>query len=491
MKRLALVSAIALGSSLLSFAPSTAASTLSPYLDQNLQWSTCTYGQCASLRVPLDYTNLESGEITIALSRTVHTGANFQGSIVVNPGGPGSPGLAFAKYVAKEVAPSVAREFDFIGFDPRGVGKSAPVTCMTPKQTAQWLSMDSTPDTPVEATAVMKAAGKISQGCLNYSPRMAPNVGTPFATQDLDLLRSALREEKLNWLGFSYGTSLGTSYVQAFPNRVGRFVLDGAVNPALNGMQLSLGQSKGFQRAFQNYAQECLAQAPCPIGTSRAGITTRVNALLKRLDTRPLPTQDGTPLTQGLGTSAIFTAMYSTDMWELLTEALVSAYRGDGTGLLELSWMGSDQTGPTTFGSNMQSAYYAINCWDAPATPGAVGLASAARQWAKNAPIPELAKSMSWSNAPCSLWFAHDTQQLAAATSTTTAPILIIGTRFDPATPYVWSQALHKQLTTSTLLTYGGNGHTAFGGGSNCIDSRVSAYLLTGLLPPAGKICAA
>ena len=491
VKRLALLSAIALASSLIPFTTSTATTTLAPYLDQNLKWSTCANGQCASLRVPLDYTNLALGDISIAVSRTLHTGANFQGSIVVNPGGPGSPGLDFAKYVAKEIAPAVAKEFDFIGFDPRGVGKSAPVTCMTAQQTAKWLSMDSTPDTPTETAAVMKAAGKISAGCLKYSPRMAPNVGTPFATQDLDLLRSALHEEKLNWLGFSYGTSLGTSYIQAFPNRVGRFVLDGAVDPALNGMQLSLGQSQGFQRAFQNYAQQCLAQAPCAIGTTRAGITSRVNSLLKRLDTRPLPTKDGTLLTQALGTSAIFTAMYTTDMWELLTEALRSAYQGDGTGLLELSWMGSDQTGPTTFGSNMQSAYYAIDCWDSPAAPGAPGLAAAAKHWAINAPIPEMARSMSWSNAPCSLWFAHDTQPPAPASSTTTAPVLIIGTRFDPATPYAWSQALHKQLATSTLLTYGGNGHTAFGGGSTCVDSSVNDYLLTGRMPSSGKTCPA
>lgn len=473
------------------FAPSSAADVLAPYFEQTLQWRTCAYAQCATLRVPLDYTNLELGDIAIAVSRTRHTGSSFQGSIVVNPGGPGSPGLDFAKYAAQEIAPAVAKEFDFIGFDPRGVGKSAPVTCMTSKQTATWLSMDSTPDTPVETAAVMKAAEKIGQGCLKYSPRIATKVGTPFATADLDLLRSALGEEKLNWLGFSYGTSLGTSYIQAFPNRVGRFVLDGAVDPALNGMQLSLGQSQGFQQAFQNYAQQCINLAPCSIGTTRAGITARVNTLLARLDTRPLSTKDGTPLTQSLGMSAILTAMYSTDMWELLTEALKSAYKGDGTGLLELSWMGSDQTGPTTFGSNMQSAYYAIDCWDLPATPGVAGLASAAQQWAKNALIPEIAKSMSWSNAPCSRWFAHALNQPAAASSTTTAPILIIGTRFDPATPYAWARALNKQLATSTLLTYGGNGHTAFGGGSTCIDSSVDSYLLHGLMPSPGKACPA
>jgi pimeloyl-ACP methyl ester carboxylesterase len=441
--------------------------------------------------VPLDYSNLKLGNISIAVSRVKHTGPTFQGSLVVNPGGPGSSGLDFAKYVAREVSPAVAKEFDIIGFDPRGVGRSEPVTCMTNKQTASWLAMDSTPDSPTEIASVMNAAALIGKGCLEYTPRIARHVGTPSATQDLELLRSALGETKLNWLGFSYGTSLGTSYLELFPENIGRFVLDGAVDPALNSMQLSLGQAKGFQQAFQNFAQDCIDRSPCSIGSSRALITSRVNALLAKLDTHPMRTNYGTKLTQSLGMGGIFTAMYSTDMWPLLIDGLGQSFNGNGTGLLQLSWMGSDQTGPATFGSNMQSAYYAIECWDMPASPGAPGLARAAKQWAKSAKIPEIARSMSWSNAPCSTWFAHNPELPAPASSATQASILIIGTRFDPATPYVWAQALTTQLTTSTLLTYDGNGHTAFGAGSRCIDNAVNDYLLRGTLPSAGKSCPA
>jgi hypothetical protein len=256
-------------------------------------------------------------------------------------------------------------------------------------------------------------------------------------------------------------------------------------------MQLSLGQAQGFQRAFQNFAQECIDRSPCSIGSSRASITSRVNDLLAKLDARPMRTNYGTKLTQSLGMGGIFTAMYSTDMWPLLIDGLEQSFNGNGTGLLELSWMGSDQTGPATFGSNMQSAYYAIECWDMPASPGAPGLARAAKQWAKSAKIPEIARSMSWSNAPCSTWFAHNPELPAPASSATQASILIIGTRFDPATPYVWAQALTTQLTTSTLLTYEGNGHTAFGAGSRCIDNAVNDYLLRGTLPSAGKSCPA
>lgn len=487
--RIGLVAAVATGALLLSGSPSSAAGALLPYQTQTLQWHSCSQGDCASLRVPLDYNDLSLGDISVALSRVRHTGSTFQGAIVVNPGGPGASGLDFAKYIARDVAPAVAREFDFIGFDPRGVQHSAPVTCMTPKQTAAWLAMDSTPDSPRETKQVMSTAAKISKGCLKYTPRIAPRVGTAFATQDLDILRSALGQEKLNWLGFSYGTALGTSYIAAFPDRVGRFVLDGALDPSLDGMELSFGQSQGFQRAFQNYIDDCLAHQPCALGRTRSAVIAKVNLFLARVDARPLRTRQGTPLTQSLAMGGMLTPMYSTDMWEALTDALSTAFKGDGTGLLELAWMGTEQTGPTTFASNMQSAYYAIDCWDLPATPNSAGLAAAARRWAVGAAVPEIAKSLAWSNAPCTSWFAHDPVRPAPVSSPTTAPMLIVGTRFDPATPYAWAQALNRQLPTSTLLTYEGNGHTAFGSGSRCIDASVSEYLLRGTLPAAGARC--
>lgn len=495
VKRIALVVALGLAPLLLAGSPSSASTTapvssaLQPYQSQTLAWRTCAAGECATLRVPLDYADLSKGDIGIAVSRVRHSGPTSQGSLVVNPGGPGASGLDFAAYIARDVAPSVAREFDIIGFDPRGVQHSAPVTCMTSQQTADWLSMDATPDTPKEVAAVMAAAARISNGCLQRSPRIAPWVGTPSAAQDLDLLRSALGEQQLNWLGFSYGTALGTAYLAAFPDRVGRFVLDGALDPSLDGMQLSRGQARGFERAFLNYVSSCTMQRSCPLGRTPASVVARVNRLLAQVDAKPLHTRQGPPLTQSLALGGMLTPMYSTDLWDALTDALVAAFRGDGTGLLELAWEGSQQTGPTTFTSNMQSAYYAIDCWDLPATPAAAGMAAAARTWSKGTAIPEIAKSLAWGNAPCSTWFAHDPVPPAPVQSSTKAPILVVGTRYDPATPYAWAQALSRQLPTSTLLTFEGNGHTAYGSGSRCADTAISKYLLTGTLPAPGTRC--
>ncbi|MDP2012803.1 MAG: alpha/beta hydrolase [Actinomycetota bacterium] len=470
---------------------SAAPSGLNSYYSQTLDWHSCSAGQCAQLRVPLDYSDLSKGDISIAVSRIVHSGATSQGSIVINPGGPGESGLGFAWYAAKFLAPAVAKEFDFIGFDPRGVGKSAPVTCMTPKQTASWLAMDSTPDNPKEIDEVMRAAARISKGCLKFSPRISPFVGTPSTAQDLDLLRSALGEDKLNWLGFSYGTALGTTYLETFPDRVGRFVLDGALNPELNSMQISAGQSVGFQRAFQNFAADCANRKNCSLGQTPAVVTAKVNALLARLDQHPLRTDQGPQLTQALGMGGMLTAMYTQDLWQPLSQAIEQALAGNGTGLLELAWSGAEQIGPTKFTSNVQSAYYAIDCWDNPKPPGAAGFSAAAKRWSANAPVPEFAKSIAWSNAPCTAWFDHNPQAPAPAATSTKAPILVIGTRFDPATPYEWSRALSSQLPTSTLLTYEGNGHTAYGSGSNCIDDLVDQYLLRGTLPAKSTSCPA
>jgi len=491
VKRLVILIVILLGAMLTPITADAADAGLSSYRNQTIHWHACNLGQCATLTVPLDYSDLSRGDIGLAISRVRHTGPSFQGSIVVNPGGPGESGLEFASYAAMFLAPSVAKEFDFIGLDPRGVQKSAPVTCMTPKQTAAWLALDSSPDSPKEVAAIMRAADQIPRGCLKRSPRIAPFVGTPSAAQDLDILRAALGEKKLNWLGFSYGTYLGTAYLEAFPDRVGRFVLDGALDPKLNAMQISAGQSVGFQQAFQNFAADCSRRRACGIGTSAADVTDKVNRLLAQLESHPLRTDQGPRLTQSLAIGGMLTAMYSTDMWEPLGDAITQALAGSGTGLLELAWVGSEQTGPTKFTTNSQSAYYAISCWDLPAPPGAAGLSAAAARWSADVPVPEFARSMAWSNAPCTTWFAHDSKKPAAASSTTKAPILVIGTRFDPATPYPWAVALSSQLPTSRLLTYEGNGHTAFGSGSACIDRQVDEYLLRGTLPAAGTSCPA
>jgi pimeloyl-ACP methyl ester carboxylesterase len=194
-------------------------------------------------------------------------------------------------------------------------------------------------------------------------------------------------------------------------------------------------------------------------------------------------------LTQSQALGALFWAMYSPDYWSNLRDALSEANRGNGTYLLTLADLSADRTGPNTYGSNQNSAFYAISCWDSPAPPNAAGLAAAARTWSTRAPVPEMARALAWGNAPCSTWFGHSELAPAPVSSTTDAPILVIGTTFDPATPYPWAVSLAKQLGTSRLLTYVGDGHTAFGNGNRCVDSAVNSYFANGALPAAGTRC--
>jgi pimeloyl-ACP methyl ester carboxylesterase len=218
-------------------------------------------------------------------------------------------------------------------------------------------------------------------------------------------------------------------------------------------------------------------------------VLTGINQLLADLEKHQLPTDGFEPLNQAQAITALFWSMYSQDFWGILRSALRQAERGQGGDLQWLSNQATDRIGKNRYGSNQSSAFYAISCLDAPATPGRTGLAAAAKAWSKNAPVPELARAMSWGNAPCSFWFDHLGGNPAAATSTTTAPIVVVGTRFDPATPYSWAIALHEQLPTSSLITFEGDGHTAYGVGSVCVDHAIDEFLLTGIPPASGTTC--
>ena len=466
---------------------------LASYYTQSLAWESCADGlQCAWLTVPLDYADPSGATIQIRVNKAAARGpvSQRQGAIVINPGGPGGSGLDFTQYTARYVAPKVNADFDIVGFDPRGVGKSAPITCVTGRQTTALLETTSTPSTAAERQHVMDMAKIVGQGCQKMSPTLARHVGTENTIRDMDILRAALGEQKLNWIGWSYGTYLGTLYLEAFPDRVGRFVLDGALDPSNDSMQMSRGQSRGFQVAITRFAADCAKRATCAFKGGTAKVISGINALLARLDTKPMPTSDPRrKLTQADALSALFYSMYSPVFWPSLRIGLKQATRDDGTGLQTLADISSKRTGPNTYEGNETSAFYAISCWDSPAPPGSAGLAAAAARWSRSAPVPAMAQSMAWGNAPCTTWYGHSSQPPAPASSTTTAPIVVVGTLYDPATPYPWAVALSKQLPTSTLLTYKGDGHTAYGSGSGCINKALETYLLTGAVPAAGLVC--
>lgn len=464
---------------------------LREFYDQDIAWRACAGRgprvQCATVTVPLDYQRPNGRTIDLALVKLPATGTSPR-SLLVNPGGPGASGVDYVEYLGTVIDSDVRSAYNIVGFDPRGVGDSSPVECLTDRQTSRWYRTDTTPDTPREQDIFVKRAAEISQGCVARDPELARFVGTDNTIKDMDVIRHALGEPTLNWLGFSNGTLLGARYAQEFPDRVGRMVLDGGVDPALDAMGLSKDQSEGFQRAIRRFAADCAGRSDC-VASSPQGVITTINRLLETLDRTTMPTDGSRRLVQSEALTALFFAMYSTDLWPTLRAGLRQAATGDGTTLQLLAQLANDQTGPNRYGSNIASAFYAIGCWDYPAPPGPIGLAAAARTWSQGTAVPEMARAMSWGNAPCSSWFAHSMTPPAPVTSTTQAPILIIGTTFDPATPYRWSQSLNRQLPTSRLLTNRADGHTAYGDSNLCIDDLTDRYLLTGELPATGTTC--
>ncbi len=439
---------------------------LQSFYDQPVNWAACGSDSCTDIRVPLDYQEPEGDVIALSIRRV---GSSDLPALFVNPGGPGSGGTGLAQYVHGAISPDVRKSFSIVGFDPRGTGESTPITCMTGKRANTWLRTDATPDTAQEVRTLMRRAAQISQGCLDFSGTLAAHIGTDETVKDMDIMRGALKQEKLNWLGFSYGTSLGSRYSELFPESVGRMVLDGAVDPALDAMQLSQGQSTGFQLAIKRFNKKYPETA------------SYINKLFGQLDHTPMRTEGPQRLVQSEAQTAVFYSMYSPYLWSDLNKALNAAKRGDGTALQKISYEANDQTAPAKFATNSLSAFYAINCWDLPSTPKAPVLARAAKKWSTKVLVPELAESMSWGNAPCSQWFGHSGNVPAPVQTTTSAPVLIIGTTYDPATPLAWAKSLHTQMPTSSLVTFVGDGHTAYLNGNPCVDNRVDRFLLTGV----------
>lgn len=464
---------------------------LDRYYAQTLTWTACGGLECTWVDVPLDYANPDGESIRIRVNRDRTSRRDSHvGSILINPGGPGVSGLNFTSYVASLLSSSVTSQYDIIGFDPRSVGESSPVKCMSDAYAVRWLNIDTTPDSKSEQQELLDVASGIGAGCMERTPKITMHDSTVDAAKDLDIIRAALGEPKLDYLGFSYGTYLGATYAGLFPANAGRMVLDGALDPTLNAMELSQGQSDGFQKALKRFMSNCLKKASCPFDGSTKKALKSLNSFLAGLDKAPLPARPGQPLLQSQAINAVFGSLYATWQWPGLRSAFSSALnRGNGRALQTLSFNASDRTVSGHFTSNMQSAFLAIGCTDTTAPPKRKGLAKAATQWSKGVDVPLMAQAMSWGNAPCSYWPVSATGPLQPITADGAPPILVIGTKYDPATPIQWAKSLAAQLSSGTLLKYDGDGHTAFGGSSSCVNNAVNTFFLTGVAPPNGKLC--
>ncbi|MBC9714690.1 alpha/beta fold hydrolase [Streptomyces sp. TRM66268-LWL] len=465
---------------------------LETYYAQQLKWRECGVPgfECATLKAPLDYAQPDEGEIKLAVSRKKATGPGKRiGSLMVNPGGPGGSAIQYLQAYAALAYPAPVRaRYDMVGMDPRGVARSEPVECLDDKQMDAYTQTDVTPDDAREQDQLVAAYKEFSQGCEKRSARILPHVSTVDAARDMDLLREVLGDEKLHYVGASYGTFLGATYADLFPDKTGRLVLDGAMDPSLPAEQLNLDQTAGFETAFQAFAEDCAKQADCPLGTTSAeDAGRRLSAFFKELDAQPLKADDR-ELGESLATTGVIAAMYDEGAWPQLRDALTSAMKDkDGSGLLLLSDSYYEREPDGKYG-NIMFANAAVNCLDLPAaftSPDAVEEKES--DFAKASPV--FGEGLAWAGLTCAYWPEKATGEAHRIEADGAAPLLVVGTTRDPATPYKWAESLADQLASGTLLTYDGDGHTAYGRGSDCIDTAINRYLIEGKVPEGGKRC--
>ena len=472
--------------------PSRSPADLAPYYGQKLAWHDCGVPgfDCATMKVPLDYAHpVAADDLKLAVARKKAAGPGQRiGSLLVNPGGPGGSAIDYLQYAALGYPPPVTSRYDMVAVDPRGVARSEPVECLSDKQMDAFTAVDTTPDDPAEVTAVTTADKSFAAGCEKRSAKLLGHVSTVDSARDMDILRALLGDRKLTYVGKSYGTFLGATYAGLFPQRVGRMVLDGAMDPSVNALEGSRAQAGGFEVAFAAFAKDCVRRAGCPLGTGSADDAgKKLDALFASLDAHPLATGTPRPLTEALGTTGVIAAMYDQDAWPTLRSALTSANKGDGAPLLKLSdsYYERDDSGKY---SNLMYANAAVNCLDLP--PALTGPAAVKRVLPSfTAASPHFGTTLAWSSLICAYWPQHATGHPQRIEAKGAAPILVVGTTRDPATPYAWAVSLSRQLSSGHLLTYQGDGHTAYARGSDCIDTTVNAYLLAGTVPPPAKTC--
>lgn len=462
---------------------------LEDFYGQTLEWTSCeSLFECSTLTVPVDYDEPDGSTIELALLRAPAKD-EAQGSLVVNPGGPGASGVDYAMMAGAVVSPGVRAAYDVVGFDPRGVARSAPVTCITDAQLDQFLGSDPSPDDAAEEKQVEQLLEDFADACATNVGDLLGHVSTVEAAKDMDVLRAALGEQELTYLGASYGTFLGTTYASLFPDRVGRFVLDGAIDPTLTGLAMGLGQAAGFERATRAYVESCVSSGSCPLGDDVDAAMAAIPAFLDEVDADPLPVSGDVvdELTEGWAMLGIIVAMYSQDIWPVLTQALERAEQGDGTLLMFLANSYASRHSDGTYTGNGMQAIYAVNCLDRPAEEGE-DLDSAAVLRKFEQASPTWGRYLAGDGA-CEYWPVEAEETIEDYSATGAAPILVIGTTRDPATPYEWAQSLAEILDSGVLISYDGDGHTAYGRSNDCVDDAVDAYLLEGTVPEDGLSC--
>jgi pimeloyl-ACP methyl ester carboxylesterase len=466
---------------------------LADFYDQKLDWQPCHDGdddECATMKVPLDYAHPQGESINLALLKVLAREPDSKvGSLVVNPGGPGAPGTSYAAAGDTYWGDALLDHFDIVGFDPRGTGDSTSVDCLTDEQLDDYLASDPVPDSSAELAEFENGARAFSEGCLTNSGALAAHVSTVEAARDMDVLRALLGEPSLDFFGASYGTKLGATYAQIFPTRVGRMVLDGAVDLALDHRDTAIQQAAGFETALRAYVGNCVDSGDCFLGDSVDAGIARIQQLLADLEATPLPAQDDRKLTAGNAFYGIAAPLYDRKYWNVLSLSLRQAFGGDGSTLLLLSDSYATRNPDGSYATNLLEANWDINCLDDPTSIPISKVVDVIPAFEKAAPT--FGDAFAYPLANCSGFTPRSTQPVPHNKARGAPPLLVIGTTRDPATPLRWAVALADQLASAVLVTRDGDGHTGYHSDNSCVDATVEDYLVDGTVPSADVDCPA
>jgi pimeloyl-ACP methyl ester carboxylesterase len=470
----------------------------------SIAWSSCTAqamklyskfppnltAQCGTVKVPQDWGTAKDGKATdgktfdIALMRIRSTNQHDRiGSVVMNPGGPGGSGIDYLPYLAGQVSPLLER-FDLVSFDPRGVGRSAPVECISDADLDASFGYEPDPVTDASFQGAIALSKKIADSCAaKYGPTLT-DFSTEEAARDMDAIRSGLGEQKLNYLGFSYGTLLGAVYAELFGKNIRSMVLDGAVDPKQTPVESTEGQALGFERAFANFTTWCKQNtAKCPISADPRGA---VVAAVDKARTAPVKGTDGRTATAGWVFYAVVSTMYSQDSWQYLAQGISDLNKGNPrfVFLLADSYAERDDQGHY---KNLFDANNAVNCVDSASYPTVDQVRALQATWRTKYPL--FGAPLALGLATCSVWPAKkDPYPVGPAVGA--PPIVVVGTKGDPATPYESTAKLADMLGTGTVVTWDGEGHTAYPE-TPCIRKAIDSYFIDLKVPAKGLTCPA
>lgn len=445
--------------------------------------------QCATLAVPIDPSTPDGPTLDLALARKKSTGSADEriGSLVMNPGGPGGSGLEFLANASMAFPSSLTDRFDLVSFDPRGVGESDPVRCLDDDQKDEQLEGDLSPDDDAERAHSEAQQAELRKGCETRNPDLVTHMSTADVAADMDRIRAAVGDEKLNYLGYSYGTAIGATYAAKFPANIRAMVLDGSVSPSASVADQAMVQATGFERTLGNFVTTCDADKSCALAPDTAAA---IESTRRSLEEKPVEVKTGAgtrTLTSDLFDYGLATALYDTSTWGPTAKAIKNIRSGGAKTILALV---DRQTGRQADGSydNSSDAQTMVNCADQ--NDHLTEEQARVEEEKIRAAAPTFGGLLGAGLTGCNDWPAP-AEPTPAPSAVGAPPILVIGTVGDPATPYEWAQEMSAALTGSVLLTYEGDGHTAFLRGGPCIEDAVVDYLVDLTLPAVGTRCPA